>query len=303
MIKPQCSMAELRSPLLLFSILILGIVSIVACTTPTNQTQAGSQPEAAAPGKTPEAPAPTRTASEEQTLTVFAPASLTEAFGELGRLFEAQNPDAKLTFNFAGSQQLAQQLAQGAPADVFASADRIQMDAAVKSGRVADGEERPLIGNKLVLVYAGANPNKLVELKDLAQPGLKLILADYKVPAGRYSLEFLDKASQNPDFGASFKEDVLKNVVSYEDSVRAVLTKVSLGEADAGIVYASDIITQSARQVGALEIPDALNINALYYISKVQDSPRAELAQRFIELALSQEGQELLARYGFLMVQ
>jgi molybdate transport system substrate-binding protein len=303
MIKPRWSTADLRSRLLLFSVLILGLITAAACTAPANQAQPASQADAASSGNTPEELVPTRTASDEQTLTVFAPASLTEAFSELGRLFEAQNPGAKVTFNFAGSQQLAQQLAQGAPADVFASADQVQMEAAVKAGRVAGGEARPLIGNKLAPVYAGANPSKLTQLKDLARPGLKLILADSKVPAGRYSLEFLEKASQNPDFGASFKEDVLKNVVSYEESVRAVLTKVWLGEADAGIVYASDIITKSARQVGALEIPDALNINALYFISKVQDSPRAELAQRFIELSLSQEGQELLARYGFLMVQ
>lgn len=242
-------------------------------------------------------------AAAEQSLTVFAAASLAEAFGELGKQFEAQNPGAKLVFNFGGSQQLAEQLAQGAPADVFASANQAQMDAAVKAGRVAEGDPQPLFGNKLVVITAKPDDDKLHQLQDLAGPGLKLVLADKAVPVGKYSLEFLDNASKLPEFGSSFKGDVLKNVVSYEENVRSVLTKVALGEADAGIVYASDLVSQPDQQVNVIEIPEALNVNALYFIAPVKDSRHAVLARSFVDYALSTAGQELLARYGFKMVR
>ncbi len=189
------------------------------------------------------------------TLTVLAAASLTELFTELGRLFEARNPQVKVTFNFAGSQQLAQQLNQGAGADVFASASPKNMDAVVQSGRVERGAVQNFARNRLVVILPSGRyareQRRVRQLSDLAQPGLKLDLADSSVPAGQYSLEFLDKAALDPAFGPAFKAGVLKNVVSYEENVKAVVTKVALDEADAGIVYATDAIADSiARSPG-----------------------------------------------------
>jgi molybdate transport system substrate-binding protein len=231
---------------------------------------------------------------------VFAAASLSEAFTALGEHFLAENPGEKITFNFAGSQQLAQQLAQGAPADIFASADRKQMDVAIQAGRVSSESLQPFAQNRLVLVFPKANPAGLSQLEDLSKSGLKLILAAEAAPVGRYSLDFLEKASQDSSFGSGFKDEVLKNVVSYEENVRAVLSKVILGEADAGIVYASDISRANVEQVGSLAIPDDLNVLADYYLSPITDSQTPDLAKNFITFVLSTTGQDILARYGLI---
>ena len=237
---------------------------------------------------------------EEHSLTVFAAASLSEAFTELGERFMAENLGVKITFNFAGSQQLAQQLAQGAPADVFASADRKQMDVATQAGRITSDSPQLFAQNRLVLIFPKENPANLKQLEDLTKPGIKLILAAEAVPVGRYSLDFLEKASQDPSFGPAFKENVLKNVVSYEENVRAVLSKVVLGEADAGIVYASDISPANVGDVGSLAIPEDLNILADYYLSPISDSQNSGLAQNFITFVLSKAGQDILASYGLI---
>jgi len=246
------------------------------------------------------APAEPTTAPEPRTLTVLAAASLMDAFAELGETFEAQNPGVTVSFSFAGSQQLAQQLDQGAPADVFASASKKYMDAAVNSKRVARDDPKTFVTNRLVVIFPKDNPAGLTELKDLAKASLKLDLADASVPVGQYSLDFFDKASRDEAFGAAFKEDVLKNVVSYENNVKAVVTKVSLGEADAGIVYISDITADVADQVGRLGIPDALNTVAAYPIAVTSDSQYPDLAAAFVALVLSPEGQQVLAKYNFI---
>ncbi len=257
---------------------------------------------ACAPQATP-APAtlpPPPAVQANKTLTVLAAASLTEPFKEIGQQFEAQNPGTKVSFNFAGSQQLAQQLAQGAPADVFASASPKYMDAAVDAKRVAKGSAATFVKNRLVVIYPKDNPAGLKELKDLAKAGLKLDFAAKEVPVGQYSLDFLDKAVKDSGFDPTFKDAALKNVVSYEDNVKAVLTKVALGEADAGIVYTSDITEDAANTVGKLDIPDALNVIATYPIATIADSRNADLAQTFMNLVLSSEGQAVLGKYGFI---
>jgi len=240
-------------------------------------------------------PAP---AQAPTTLTVFAAASLTEAFTQIGKDFEATHPGVTVVFNFAGSQQLAQQLALGAPADVFASANPNQMDAAIQAGRIASGTHQTFARNWLVVIFPKDNPAQIRELKDLARPGLRFVLAAKEVPAGQYALEFLNKAAQDAAFGSSFKTEVLNNVVSYEENVRAVLSKVALGEADAGIVYASDAGRSDA--IGRLDIPDALNTLAVYPIASIADSAHTSLAQDFIGWVLGRQGQAVLVEYGFI---
>jgi molybdate transport system substrate-binding protein len=144
------------------------------------------------------------------------------------------------------------------------------------------------------------NPAGLTTLQDLAESGLRLILAAPEVPVGAYSLDFLERASADPEFGADYSAAVLSNVVSYEENVRAVLSKVLLGEADAGVVYTSDITREATDQVGRLDIPDALNTIADYPIAPVADAPNGEAAQAFIDYVLSPEGQAVLEAYGFL---
>ncbi len=277
----------MRSKVLLFLLLIIILVS-AACT-----------PQAT-PTVVPTAAPPTEAPAEPRTLTVLAAASLTESFTELGKTFEAQNPGVTVVFSFAGSQDLAQQLAQGAEADVFASASKKYMDAAVASKRVNVDDAKVFVKNRLVVIFPSENPGGLTGLKDLAKPGLKLDLADESVPVGKYSLDFLDKASADAAFDPKFKDNVLKNVVSYETSVKAVVSKVSLGEADAGIVYVTDITADATGKVSSLDIPDALNSIASYPIAPIADSKNAELAQAFVDLILSPEGQHVMEKHKFI---
>jgi molybdate transport system substrate-binding protein len=243
---------------------------------------------------------PTTATSAPRTLTVFAAASLTGAFTELGQQFEAANPGVTVVFNFGASNALAEQINQGAPADVLASANQAQMEAAIAGGRIDAGTVAVFARNRLVVIFPAANPGGVKDLADLARPGLTLVLAAPEVPAGEYALDFLDKASQDPGFGAGFKEGVLGNVVSYEENVRAVLAKVALGEADAGVVYASDVAGAGAANVDRLDIPDALNTVATYPLAPLNDSAQPELARAFIELVLSAEGQAVMEGYGFM---
>lgn len=239
-------------------------------------------------------------AVQTQTITVLAAASLTEPFSELGGRFEAQNPHTKVEFSFAGSQQLAQQLGQGAPGDVFASSSQKYLDAAAQANRVAKDKAQIFAKNRLVVIYPKVNPAGLEDLQDLAKPGLKLILAVNEVPVGEYSLDFLAKASNDPAFSPMFKAAVLKNVVSFEENVKAVYTKIALGEADAGIVWISDITSDGAGQVGSLDIPEALNVIAAYPIAAISDSKHPDLARAFIDLVMSQAGQQVLQKYHFI---
>lgn len=235
--------------------------------------------------------------AEEGALTVFAAASLSDVFEEMGGEFEAAHSGVRVVFNFAGSQQLAQQLAQGAPGDVFASANVEQMGAVVESGRIGAGAPRTFARNRLAVVAAPGNPAGVRALEDLAQPGVRLVLADAAVPAGRYALTFLDRAAEDDALGMAFREGALANVVSYEQNVRTVLTKVALGEADAGIVYVSDA---AAAEVEVVTIPERLNPVARYPIARLRDAERPALAGAFVEFVLSEEGQGILAAYGFV---
>ncbi len=233
-------------------------------------------------------------------VVVFAAASLTEAFAEIGAAFTASNPQAAVTFNFAGSQQLASQLAEGAPASLFASADQRQMDAAVAAGRVDPASVVLFACNRLVVVASG---DRVAALSDLAAPGVKLVIGADAVPVGAYSLAFLDAAAADPAYGEPFRAGVLGNVVSYEQSVRAVLSKVRLGEADAGIVYATDAQaasrTTASADVTVIEIPAHLNQLAHYQIAPLRDGSAPEMTGQFLDFLLSTVGESLLTAAGF----
>jgi molybdate transport system substrate-binding protein len=216
-------------------------------------------------------------------IKVFAAASLTAAFTKIGEQFTAANGGTKVTFNFAGSQALATQIQQSAPADVFASADISNMD------KVKDlvGTPRSFASNQLQIVVEQGNPKNVKALDDLANPDLKVVLAAPDVPAGKYAAEALGKA------------DVTVKPVSEEDNVKAVVTKVSLGEADAGIVYVTDV-TAGGDKVEGVDIPEDLNVLATYPIATVEASQAQDQAQAFMDLVLSAEGQQVLKAYGFL---
>jgi molybdate transport system substrate-binding protein len=216
-------------------------------------------------------------------LKVFAAASLTAAFTELGEQFTAASGGTRVTFNFAGSQALATQIQQAAPADVFASADTTNMD---KVGDLV-GTPQPFASNLLAIVVEKGNPKGVKALGDLAGPDLKVVLAAEEVPAGKYAKQVLDQAG------------VRVRPVSQEDNVKAVVTKVSLGEADAGLVYVTDV-TAGGDKVEGVDIPEDQNVLATYSIATVRASKAQEQAQTFMDLVLSAEGQQVLEKYGFL---
>jgi len=238
-------------------------------------------------------------AAAPRELIVFAAASLTESFNDLGKQFEAANPGVRVVLNYAGSQQLSAQLVQGAPADVFASANAKEMLTAVKGGTVVSGTQKVFARNRLAVIFPKDNPAKIGKLADLAKPGLKLDLADKSVPVGQYTLDMLAKMSKDPAYGANFQADVLKNVVSYENDVKVVVSKVTLDEADAGVVYTTDA-GAAANKLGSLEVPNQFNQIATYPIAPIAKAPQPELAGQFVAFVLSPAGQKTLASYGFI---
>ena len=242
------------------------------------------------------APAVTATSeTDARTLTVFAAASLTDAFTEIGKNFETLHLGATVVFNFAGSQTLRTQIEAGAPADVFASANKTEVETLVQASLVAEGTPQVFLTNRLVVILPANNPSALERLEDLARPRLKLVFAAEEVPVGKYARQALDQMSA--PFGADFKESVLANVVSNEDNVKQVVAKVQLGEADAGIVYTSDAV--AARDLKTIDIPAELNVIAEYPIAPLIHSANADLATAFITYVLSDESQAILQKWGF----
>ncbi|MFE5545884.1 molybdate ABC transporter substrate-binding protein [Streptomyces sp. NPDC056534] len=215
-------------------------------------------------------------------LTVLAAASLTDVFKTAGAAYEKSHPGTKLTFSFAGSQELVAQVSQGSPADVLVTADTKSMDKV----KADTGTPAIIAKNRLVIATGEGNPFKVDDLKDLADTKLKVVLAAPEVPAGKYSKQILDA------------QKVTVKPVSQEPNVRAVLSKVELGEADAGLVYKTDAAS-AADKVDAVEIPDDQNAIAKYPAATIKDSKNAEAAAAFVAWLSSPEGQKILQDAGF----
>jgi len=216
-------------------------------------------------------------------IDVFAASSLTDAFTELDADFTAAHPGIDVSLNFSGSNDLVTQMQQGAPADVFASADTTNM------GKAGDLVNTPQVfaGNTLAIAVAPGNPEHISELADLSHASLKVVLGAPDVPIGKYALESLDLAG------------VTVSPVSLELTTKGIVTKVALGEADAGIVYVTDV-TAAEGKIDSVPIPEAQNVIASYPIATLVSSASGTDAQAFVDLVLSDQGQRVLATYGFL---
>jgi molybdate transport system substrate-binding protein len=232
-------------------------------------------------------------------LTVFAAASLKGAFTEAADALGRRTPPIAVRYSFGGSQQLVLQLQQGASADVFASADQRWMQVARDTGLIA-GEPAIFARNRLVVITPASNPGRIDRLEDLGKRGLKLVLGAEAVPVGKYSREALNRLNSAPGFGSNYSRRVLGSVVSEEENVKAVVSKVQLGEADGGIVYVSDVTPSVRKAVRTIDIPDPYNVVATYPIAVLKRSGQSAAAQQFIQFITSAEGQALLARHGFL---
>jgi molybdate transport system substrate-binding protein len=218
------------------------------------------------------------------TVTVFAAASLTESFGTLGRQFEAAHPGVTVRFNFAASSALAESIAQGAPADVFASASAKNMDSVVEAGDAAD--PKTFAKNAMEIAVPPANPAGVAALADLARPGLKLALCQEQVPCGATAKQVFDKA------------EVTVKPVTLGADVKAVLTAVRLGEVDAGVVYRTDV-RAAGTEVKGIQIPAELNASTSYPIATLAKAPNAAAARVFVDYVLSADGAEVLTGSGF----
>jgi molybdate transport system substrate-binding protein len=228
------------------------------------------------------------------TITILAASSLQDAFLALQPRFERQC-SCRVIFQFAGSQQLKTQLLQGLSADVFASAAPEPYNELVAAKLFGPGVV--FTSNRLVVVVSAARKNQIKSLQALAQPGLKLVLGQPKVPAGAYARAFLAKASQSSLFSRDYGTKVLQNLVSEEDNVRQVLLKVQLGEADAGFVYQSDVVGKQRGQMGVLSVPDNLSPRIQYLVG---GSTKAQSeAAVFMKLLQSPVGQGVLRQWGF----
>jgi len=277
---------------------LAGAQATIECSEPASPAASTS---AATPAATPEEAAAEEVAFPEGggDLTVFAAASLTDAFTQIGDDIEADNPDITIEFNFAGSQALATQLVEGAPADVFASANNTQMQVAVDAGLIT-AEPEVFVQNRLALVVPADNPAGIETPADLAGDDLSLVLANADVPVGRYARESLCAMGEDPaTYGEGFVAAVAANIASEEEDVRTVLTRVQLGEADAGIVYVSDVTEDVASDVEIIEIPDDVNILASYPIAPL-DEGNQDLAAAFIAYVLGPDGQATLEEFGFM---
>ena len=243
----------------------------------------------------------TASAAAITSLRVFAAASLSDAFADIAHAFEAAHPGVTVQTNLAGSQQLAAQLALGADADVFASADERWMDD-VAGKQLLAGNPVVFARNRLVVIIPRVNPARIARLQDLGKRGVKVVLAADAVPAGRYSRQALQRMAHSDGYAPDYATRVLANVVSEEKNVKAVVGKVQLGEADAGMVYRSDVSAHVARYVRALALPDSANVLASYPIAVVKAGRHHDLAQAFVDLVRSAAGQRALEQRGLVPV-
>ena len=279
-------MRRLLAPLLPSALLAVVALLALACGGSSSETSGPTDAAGKVSGK----------------ITVFAASSLTKAFNEEKRAFEAAHPGITVEFNFAGSPTLRTQLEQGADADVLAIADQTNMDAAQQSHLILAGGTT-FARNKLVVIVPKSNPANITTPYELGKSGLKLVIAQQGVPAGDYARQVFANMEADAQGGPGIAAAVLSNVVSEEANVKAVVSKVQLGEADAGIVYATDVTPDLAADITLIAIPDNVNIIATYPIAVTANVAKPVIAQGFIEFVLSPAGQQILAANGFLPAQ
>ncbi|WP_217206908.1 molybdate ABC transporter substrate-binding protein [Streptomyces sp. AC550_RSS872] len=219
-------------------------------------------------------------------VTVFAAASLQESFQALGRQFEKEHPGSKVTFSFGGSDSLAASITGGAPADVFASASPRTMKIVTDAG-AASGTPATFVRNELEIATLPGNPDKISSLEDLTESDLKVVLCDKEVPCGAAAQKALDASKLH------------LTPVSYEQDVKAALTKVELKEADAAVVYKTDVHA-AGDKVEGVEFPESADAVNDYPITLLRDTQNAAAAKAFIALVRSAEGQKVLSEAGFL---
>ncbi|MFY9193846.1 MAG: molybdate ABC transporter substrate-binding protein [Methanoculleus sp.] len=265
-----------QATLVAVSLLIVAALMVAGCTT-TGET----------PGET-------------TTLTVFTAASLTGAFTDIGKAFEAENEGVKVDFVFDGSQALRTQIEHGAVADIFVSANMKHMNALRDGGFMDDDTVTPFLENSLALVTPADNPAGITGLADLANPGVKLVIGTKDVPFGDYTRQMLDNMAADPEYGEDYRDAVMENVISEETAVTSVMPKLMLGEADVSIVYVSDISKDDRDKLKRFDIPsEYITERPIYPLGILAESPHKAEAESFIAFVRGPDGSATLTDYGF----
>ena len=231
--------------------------------------------------------------NEKIELTIFAASSLTNAFEEIGEQFEENNPTIEIVFNFGSSSQLTAQIIEGVPGDIFASANETQMAILAQNGQLRS-PMKVFCTNNLVIGVSHGNPLGITRLSDLTAAGLRLVLAAPRTPIREYSDLVIASSLQSDDQNLLYG-----NIVSEEANVRQVVTKIALGEADAGIIYSTDLTPDINSLVSAVPISHQKNTTAHYPVAILNGSRSIGAAEDFIQFILSEEGQSILKYWGF----
>jgi molybdate transport system substrate-binding protein len=236
--------------------------------------------------------------SSTEELVIFCAASLTGAFGEMDQIYEDEN-GVDVILNFDGTQAIRTQVEQGAYADVFVSANKKNMDALMAEGFMDNDSVSIFTENKMVVIVPEDNPADIQTLSDLAEPGVMIVMGIREAPFGSYAFQVLDNLANDSAYGPEFRDAVMNNVVSQETSVSHLVSKIALGEVDAGFAYQSDISPELSEQVSKVEIPDQYNVVAEYPLGRLKESENPDQAASFIEFVISPEGRMVLEKYGF----
>jgi molybdate transport system substrate-binding protein len=234
-------------------------------------------------------------------LTVFAAASLTGALTDLAKEYDTSHPNIHVITNFDGSQALRTQIEQGADADLFLSANTKQLYALRDQGLMENNTIGLFAKNRLAVITPASNPGNITTLDDLSRPGIRLVIGTKDVPVGDYARQILKKMGNDTTYGPLYTSSVLANVISEETTVTGVVAKVQLGEADAGIVYESDITPENRDKFTVIAIPDKFNVIAEYPAGVVAASQHKEEAAAFLVYLNGEQGRATLAKYGFAL--
>jgi len=273
--------------------LVAGLAALLWATCLSGSAASG------ATGPAHGARAPAHAAPPDSSLLVFAASSLTDAFTEIGKAFEGRHPGLRVQLHFAGTQQLALELDRGARPDVFATADPRWMDELKALERVWLGSE-DFAATRLVVIVPSLNRARIRGLADLGRPGVKVALGREQTAIGHYSRVLVRNLARSSPSGDSLGRRLLANAASQEADVKAVEARVARGQADAGIVYRSELTPALLRRVRPVEIPDSLNVRAIYSISVVRDTPRPGLALDMVKWMRTSEAQAIMRRHGFM---
>jgi len=229
-------------------------------------------------------------------VSIFAASSLTEVLGEVAQAYQVKNPEDKILMHFAGSQALAAQIEQGAPADLFISADTVAMERLLQKGLVQN--PRPLVQNRLSLAVQPELINQISSIQDLSAHGLLLVIGNQQVPIGKYTRQLFDNLAADSAYGTELIQQVTANIVSEENKVKAIVAKLMLGEVDAGIVYQSDLATEAGRKLLAIALPEQHNPLATYPVALTTE--RQTDGSKLLDFLFNPETQKIFTKYGFL---